>query len=106
MTDSAEQLYKRALAEMKRDQWLAAIALLKRKLPIVQNDWRFSWNLGWCYFKLDKFDDARKQMIRPQGLPQKTPLVSGGWERSISSRSISRRRKSFLQNRSESKSRT
>lgn len=78
MTDSAEQLYKRALAEMKSDQWLAAIALLKRKLAVVQNDWRFSWNLGWCYFKLDKFDDARKQMIRAARLAPENPTCKWG----------------------------
>jgi hypothetical protein len=46
MTDSTEQIYKRALAEMKKKQWLAAIKLLKHDGAIVRTNWRFSWNLG------------------------------------------------------------
>lgn len=64
MIENAEQFYERALSEMNREDWLAAIKLLEREPAFVQNDWRFSWNLGWCYFKLDKFDSARKHMLR------------------------------------------
>lgn len=46
MTDSAEQVYERALSEMKKEQWLAAIKLLKQGLLLFHKNWRFSWNLG------------------------------------------------------------
>jgi Flp pilus assembly protein TadD len=75
MTENTEQVYKRALSEMKKEQWLAAIKLLKREVAALQTKWRFSWNLGWCYFKLDKFDAARRHMIRAARL---APFLSQG----------------------------
>jgi Flp pilus assembly protein TadD len=78
VSKSAEQLYKRALSEMKKERWLAAIKLLKHELAVVQKNWRFSWNLGWCYFKLDKFDDARKHMIRAARLAPENPTCKWG----------------------------
>ena len=78
MTESADQLYKRALSEMKKEQWLAAIKLLRHELAVVQKDWRLSWNLGWCYFKLDKFNEARKHMIRASRLAPESPICKWG----------------------------
>jgi len=78
MTESAEQVYKRALSEMKKEQWLAAIKLLEREVAVVQKNWRFSWNLGWCYFKLAKFDSARKHMIRAALLAPDNPTCKWG----------------------------
>ena len=78
MTESADQLYKRALSEMKKEQWLAAINLLQHEQVVVQKNWRFSWNLGWCYFKLDKFDDARKHMIRAARLAPENATCKWG----------------------------
>jgi Flp pilus assembly protein TadD len=78
MTKSAEQVYKQALSEMKKEQWLAAIELLKREVAVVQTNWRFSWNLGWCYFKLEKFDAARKHMIRAAQLAPENPTCKWG----------------------------
>jgi Flp pilus assembly protein TadD len=77
-TNGAEQLYKRALSEMKGDHWLKAIRLLKHELPVVQKDWRLSWNLGWCYFKVNRLDDARKHMIRAVRLAPETPICLWG----------------------------
>jgi tetratricopeptide (TPR) repeat protein len=71
MTYSIEQVYKRALAEMKKEQWRTAIRLLERESAVAQKNWRFSWNLGWCYFKLDRFGDALKHLSRA------TRLASG-----------------------------
>jgi tetratricopeptide (TPR) repeat protein len=78
MTDNAEQLYKRALSEMKKERWLAAIKLLKLGPAVAEGNWRFPWNLGWCYFKLDKFDMARKQMLRANRLAQGHPACKCG----------------------------
>ena len=38
MTESAEQVYKRALSEMKKEQWLAAIKLLEGEVAVVQKN--------------------------------------------------------------------
>jgi len=78
MTESAYQLYKRASSEMKKEQWLVAIKLLQRELAVVQKNWWLSWNLGWCYFKLNKFDDARKHMIRASRLAPENPTCKWG----------------------------
>ncbi len=78
MSESAEQLYKRALSEMKREQWRPAIKLLKHELAVIQKNWRFSWNLGWCYFNLGKFDDARKHMVRATRLAPENPTCKWG----------------------------
>jgi len=106
MTESVDQLYKRALSEMKKEHWLAAIKLLQREQVVIQKNWRFSWNLGWCYFKLDKFDDARKYMIRASRLAPENPSCKWGLGNVYLKKSILRRRKLSLQNRSESKNRT
>lgn len=63
-TKGTIELEKRAGIVMAAERWHEAIKLLKEKLPVVERDWRLSWNLGWCYFKLDRLDDARKHLIR------------------------------------------
>jgi Flp pilus assembly protein TadD len=78
MTQSTEQLYKQALSEMKKERWLAAIKLLNHELAVVQKNWRFSWNLGWCYFKLDRFNDARRHMILAAQLAPENPTCKWG----------------------------
>jgi Flp pilus assembly protein TadD len=78
MTESADKLYKRALSEMKKEKWLAAIKLLQDKLAVVQRNWRLSWSLGWCYFKLDKFDDARKHILLASRLAPENPTCKWG----------------------------
>ena len=78
MIQNTDQLYKRALSEMKRERWLDAIALLQLDQALLQKDWRFSWNLGWCYFKLDEFDDARKYMLRAVQMAPENPICKWG----------------------------
>lgn len=60
----AGNLNKQAESVMSAERWLDAIKLLKDKSPIVEKDWRLSWNLGWRYFKLGRLDEARKYLIR------------------------------------------
>jgi Flp pilus assembly protein TadD len=78
MTENAERVYKRALSEMKKEHWLTAIKLLKFAGVALQTNWRFSWNLGWCYFKLDKFDAARRHMVRAAHLAPENPTCKWG----------------------------
>jgi Tfp pilus assembly protein PilF len=78
MTENAGQLYKRALSEMRKERWLSAIRLFKLRPAVVEEDWRFSWNLGWCYFKLDKFDTARKHMLQATRLAPENPICKVG----------------------------
>jgi tetratricopeptide (TPR) repeat protein len=47
---------------MKKEQWREAIALLKENEALVENHWKLLWNLGWCHFKLERFDEAEKYL--------------------------------------------
>jgi Flp pilus assembly protein TadD len=78
MTEDAQQLYKRALLEMRKQRWPAAIKFLNGNLAVAQKNWRFPWNLGWCYFKLGKFNEARKHMIRAAGLAPENATCKWG----------------------------
>jgi Flp pilus assembly protein TadD len=73
MTKDSEQLYKRASSEMKRERWLAAIGIFKERPDVVDRNWRLSWNFGWCYFKLERYDVARKHLIRANRLKPENP---------------------------------
>jgi Flp pilus assembly protein TadD len=78
MCDSTDQVYEQALVEMKKGQWADAIQLLKRELAGTRKDWRFSWNIGWCYFNLGKFVDAQKYMTRAARLAPGNPICKWG----------------------------
>ena len=43
---------------------MEAIELLNKRSSAAGQHWKLSWNLGWCYFKIGRFDDARKHLIR------------------------------------------
>ncbi len=58
------ELEKHAASLMKEERWVDAIELLSKRSSSAGKHWRLSWNLGWCYFKLGRFDDARKHLIR------------------------------------------
>lgn len=77
MNKAYQHLYKQALREMNKECWLPAINLLKH-LAAAEKDWRFSWNLGWCYFKLDKLNVARTYMIRASRLAPEEPTCKWG----------------------------
>ncbi len=60
----ADRLNKKVSALMKKDRLLEAIALLTRERSLVEQDWRLCWNLGWCYFNLDRFLQAQRVFAR------------------------------------------
>lgn len=78
MSERAEQLYKQSRSAMRKEMWPDAIKLLRHELDAIREDWRISWNLGWCHFKLGKFDEARKHMIRAAKLAPENPACKGG----------------------------
>jgi tetratricopeptide (TPR) repeat protein len=59
-----DELYKRASYLMWKERWAEAAKLLKPKCAQEKGDWRWCWNLGWCYFKLGKLEFAEKYLIR------------------------------------------
>ena len=78
MTENAEQLYKRALSEMRKGRWRSAIKIIKLRPDVVEEDWRFSLNLGWCYLSLHKFDTARKHMLQATRMKPENPICKVG----------------------------
>jgi tetratricopeptide (TPR) repeat protein len=62
--NNAVELWKLVQPTMNKERWLDANKFLIDNSPVVQNDWELSWNLAWCYFKLDRLDQARTHMIR------------------------------------------
>jgi Tfp pilus assembly protein PilF len=72
------EIGKRAQSIMKEGRWLDAIKLLSARSSSVGKHWRLSWNLGWCYFKLEKFDQARKHMIRADKLAPSSDVCKWG----------------------------
>jgi Flp pilus assembly protein TadD len=58
------EIEKRAASLMKEERWVDAIELLSKRSSSAGKHWRLSWNLGWCYFKLGRFDDARKHLVQ------------------------------------------
>lgn len=53
-----------AFSMMNAERWADAIKILKCVPSVTETDWRLSWNLGWCYFKLERFEAARKHLSR------------------------------------------
>jgi Tfp pilus assembly protein PilF len=60
----AFELNEEAQSVMASERWPDAIKLLKAEMPIVAKDWKLSWNLGWCFFKLNRLHAARKHLDR------------------------------------------
>ncbi len=58
---------------MRQGRWLEVINLVEPQRTLVQTNWRLSWNLGWCHFKLDRFDEARKHFVRAARLAPRNP---------------------------------
>lgn len=64
MASNADQLYKKVTLLMGKESWPEAVKLLKHESPLVEQDWRLSWNLGWCYFKLNRLDNTKRHLLR------------------------------------------
>jgi len=58
------RLLKTIQAEMKKERWRGAISLLKENSSLVDRHWELLWNLGWCNFKLERFNQAEKYLTK------------------------------------------
>lgn len=72
------EIEKLATSLMKEERWLDAIEILSNKSSGAGKHWKLSWNLGWCYFKLRRFDDARKHMMRANQLAPDNAICKWG----------------------------
>jgi Flp pilus assembly protein TadD len=68
----------RARSLMREERWVDAIKLFKSELSLTVADWRLTWDLGWCYFKLDRFREARKHLIRARKLAPENAICAWG----------------------------
>jgi|HubBroStandDraft_5_1064220.scaffolds.fasta_scaffold489213_1 Tfp pilus assembly protein PilF len=69
---------KLATSLMQEDRWLDAMKILRNRSSETGKYWRLSWNLGWCYFKLGRFDDARAHMMRANRLARNNDICKWG----------------------------
>ena len=60
----ATELLKRAQSMMKKGRWRDGTKLLRRNRLVVERHWELLWNLGWCYFKLEQMNDARRYLTK------------------------------------------
>jgi Flp pilus assembly protein TadD len=75
---SMTELLKLAQSVMKEERWHEAITLLKENPSVVEKHWELLWNLGWCYFKLKRMDDARKFLTKAMQLAPKNHICKFG----------------------------
>ena len=72
--NSAAILCKRVQSVMSKVRWLAAVKLLRASTACSRRKkiGELSWNLAWCFFKLDQLDEgARTHMERAVELAPK-----------------------------------
>lgn len=82
-TDRKTALLKLVHSVMREERWSAAIRLLKESSSVVEEDWELLWNLGWCYFKLERMDEARKYLKRATRLALRITFASMDWVKFI-----------------------
>ncbi len=82
----AAKLNARIQAVMQTEDWLGAIELVQNHSETVQSHWELSWNLGWAYFKLDRFKEARKYLLTAVRLAPENPVCH--WSLGIVRRSL------------------
>ncbi|HVA16569.1 MAG TPA: tetratricopeptide repeat protein [Candidatus Dormibacteraeota bacterium] len=63
-----KELLKRIHTLMKKERWQDAIKLVKENASVVENHSELLWNFGWCYFKLERMNEAQKYLTRAMPL--------------------------------------
>jgi tetratricopeptide (TPR) repeat protein len=76
--DRMMDLLKLAQSVMKGERWREAIELLKEDSLVVEKHWELLWNLGWCYFKLGRMNEARKCLTRAMKLAPENHVCKYG----------------------------
>jgi tetratricopeptide (TPR) repeat protein len=64
----SSKLLSRVVALMRDGQWLKATLLFERNRAAVRRNWKLSWNLGWCYFKLENWAIALEHLAQADRL--------------------------------------
>ena len=61
---------------MDAEQWSEAIKLIESEPLLFEKDAELSWNLGWCYFKLEDWKAAQGHLSRARSLD---PSMAESW---------------------------
>ena len=67
----ANRLLKVAQSLMKQERWRETIKMLKGNSAQLGKDWELLWNLGWCYFKLERYAEAQRYLTKATQLAPK-----------------------------------
>jgi tetratricopeptide (TPR) repeat protein len=67
------EVRKRATSLITQKRHPEAIKLLNQKSSEAWKYMRLSWDLGWCYFHLRRYNDARKHLLRANELAPDNP---------------------------------
>ncbi len=70
---SAAELNEHVQLLMSEQEWLSAINLIKKFPQFTESSIELLWSLGWSYFKLEKYLDARKHLLRAYKLSSEQP---------------------------------
>jgi len=76
--DRKVELLKLAQSIMREEHWSEAIRLLKENSSVAGKHWELLWNVGWCYFKLERMDEARKYLRRATRLAPENHVCKYG----------------------------
>ena len=52
-----------------------AVKLLEGSLPAVKKDSKLSFDLGWCFFSIDRFPEAQSHLARTTALRRSHPAI-------------------------------
>ena len=63
-TKKMKELKRLTESLMKKDQWLEAIVIFKQNSSMVEKYWQLSWDFGWCYFRLERFNQAQRILTK------------------------------------------
>src|SRR5687767_8683762 len=62
-------------ALLQKEDWDGAVSFLSERIGEVREDFELSWNLGWAYLKLYRFDDAIQWLTRATHLKPTNPAA-------------------------------
>lgn len=51
---------------------------MKENSSVVEKHWELLWNLGWCYFKLERMDEAQKYLTKASRLAPENHVCKYG----------------------------
>jgi tetratricopeptide (TPR) repeat protein len=56
---------------MRNERWKAAVAFLEGHAGLVNGSFSLSWTMGWAYWKLEQFGEARRFLLQAIRLAQR-----------------------------------